>query len=176
MTELAITYRGTVYPWHCDHMGHMNVTWYAAKFDEASWQALSNLGLTGAYLRDQKVGMVAVEQHTEYKRELLAGDTVTIRSTVNDIKDKTLQLVHEMINDQTGEIAAVTCIVGLHIDATTRRTLVLPGFVRDRALTLIGRENEDCAAGSEPVALMLKKDDSARLSTGSEDWARPMYT
>jgi acyl-CoA thioester hydrolase len=23
-----ITYRGAVYPWHCDHRGHMNVMWY----------------------------------------------------------------------------------------------------------------------------------------------------
>ena len=25
------TYRGAVYPWHCDHMGHMNVMWYVGK-------------------------------------------------------------------------------------------------------------------------------------------------
>jgi len=23
------TYRGTVYPWQCDHVGHMNIMWYA---------------------------------------------------------------------------------------------------------------------------------------------------
>jgi len=34
--EEPITYRGLVYPWHCDHMGHMNVMWYTGKFDEAS--------------------------------------------------------------------------------------------------------------------------------------------
>ena len=28
-----LSYKGTVYPWHCDHMGHMNVMWYAGKFD-----------------------------------------------------------------------------------------------------------------------------------------------
>src|SRR6185295_20168046 len=32
-----LTYRGAVYPWHCDHMGHMNVMWYVGKFDEANW-------------------------------------------------------------------------------------------------------------------------------------------
>ncbi len=31
------TYQGTVYPWNCDHMGHMNVQFYVAKFDEAIW-------------------------------------------------------------------------------------------------------------------------------------------
>jgi len=28
MTQHVMTYRGTVYPWHCDQMGHMNVMWY----------------------------------------------------------------------------------------------------------------------------------------------------
>jgi acyl-CoA thioester hydrolase len=33
MSDLIETYRGAVYPWHCDHMGHMNVMWYVGKFD-----------------------------------------------------------------------------------------------------------------------------------------------
>jgi acyl-CoA thioester hydrolase len=24
-----LTYRATIYPCHCDHMGHINVMWYA---------------------------------------------------------------------------------------------------------------------------------------------------
>ena len=33
MTDMTVpggepTYRGIVYPWHCDHMGHKNVMWY----------------------------------------------------------------------------------------------------------------------------------------------------
>ena len=27
--DLPITYRGVVYPWQCDHMGHMNVFFHA---------------------------------------------------------------------------------------------------------------------------------------------------
>jgi acyl-CoA thioesterase FadM len=44
MSEWKITHRRIVYPWHCDHMGHVNVMWYAGKFDEACWQLLSMLG------------------------------------------------------------------------------------------------------------------------------------
>jgi hypothetical protein len=25
MPSPLLTYRGTVYPWHCDHVGHLNV-------------------------------------------------------------------------------------------------------------------------------------------------------
>jgi acyl-CoA thioester hydrolase len=30
------TYKGCVYPWHCDHVGHLNIMWYVGKFDEAN--------------------------------------------------------------------------------------------------------------------------------------------
>src|SRR4030095_16322206 len=111
MNELPITYRGTVYPWHCDHMGHMNVMWYVGKFDEASWQILASLGLTHIRTREEGIGAVAVEQHINYKRELLAGDIVTIRSGVIEVKDKVLQLFHEMRNEETGEIAATMTVI-----------------------------------------------------------------
>ncbi|MGH9642004.1 MAG: thioesterase family protein [Terriglobales bacterium] len=50
-----ITARGVVYPWQCDHMGHMNVMWYTGKFDEASWHLFGHVGLTPSYLRDHKL-------------------------------------------------------------------------------------------------------------------------
>ena len=52
MTELPVTYRGVVYPWHCDHMNHMNVMWYVGKFDEATWNLFALVGLTRAVLRE----------------------------------------------------------------------------------------------------------------------------
>ena len=47
MTESSSeTYRGAIYPWQCDHMGHMNVMWYVGKFDEATWNLFAALGVT----------------------------------------------------------------------------------------------------------------------------------
>ena len=94
MTELDITYRGVVYPWHCDHIGHMNVMWYVGKFDEGTWHLLASVGLTPTYLREQKRGMVAVQQTLTYKRELRAGDLVTVRSGVLEMKDKSIRFFH----------------------------------------------------------------------------------
>lgn len=69
---MIITYRGTIYPQHCDHMGHMNVMWYAGKFDEASWSLLSQIGLTRTFLQQHERGLAAVQQNTTYRRELRA--------------------------------------------------------------------------------------------------------
>ena len=70
--------------------------------------------------------MAALEQHLTYKRELHAGDIVTIRSTVIEVKDKVSRVMHEMRNDETGEIAAIASIVGVFFDATTREARSIP--------------------------------------------------
>jgi acyl-CoA thioester hydrolase len=137
--ERPVTYRGVVYPSQCDHMGHMNVMWYVQKFDEATWQLLAAVGLTGKRMRDESSGMAAVEQHIEYRRELRAGDTVTIRSHVMEVKDKAIRFVHEMTDDLSGTVAAVTTLVGVHIDAVARRGRALPPDVREKALALCDR-------------------------------------
>ena len=50
--------------------------------------------------------MAAVQQNVTYKRELLAGDIVEVRSRLLEIRDKSIRFMHEMRNAETGEIAA----------------------------------------------------------------------
>jgi acyl-CoA thioester hydrolase len=126
-----------IYPLHCDHMGHMNVMWYTAKFNDATWQLVSNLGLTRERLADRQLGMAALEQHISYKRELHAGDVIVIRSSVVDVRERVASIAHEMRNERTRELAATTVIVGAHFDLRTRRTLPLPEDVRQRALRMM---------------------------------------
>ncbi len=131
--EAAITYRGAVYPWHCDHVGHMNVMWYVGKFDEATWNLFARIGLTPAYLREQRRGMAAVDQHIEYRRELLAGDVLTIRSTILEIHGRKLRFRHEMRAGDDGDVAAVTTLLGVHMDTHARKACPFPQAVVDSA-------------------------------------------
>lgn len=132
MVESIVTYRGTIYPWHCDHMGHMNVMWYVGKFDEATWQLLASVGLSSKRLRQEGIGMAAVEQQIEYKRELIAGDLITIRSHIRQIREKSLLFVHEMTNKETQELASRTVLTGVCIDMNTRKARPLPADIRER--------------------------------------------
>jgi len=137
VSDPLLTYRGVVYPWHCDHMGHMNVMWYVGKFDEATWQFIAALGLTGAAMREAGTGMVAVDQHVSYSRELRAGDLVSVTSVLHEVKDRSIRFSHEMQNDVTAEVAATAMLIGVHIDTGSRRACPLPPSVRERALRLI---------------------------------------
>jgi acyl-CoA thioester hydrolase len=131
------TYRGAVYPWQCDHMGHMNVMWYTGKFDEATWSLFLALGITPSYMRERSRGMVAVEQTISYRRELRAGDVVFIRSWIVEVREKVLQFGHEMINAETGEVAATSELTGVHFDTEARRGCPLPDEVAQRARAMI---------------------------------------
>jgi acyl-CoA thioester hydrolase len=132
-----ITYRGVVYPSQCDHMGHMNVASYVAKFDEATWQLFTAVGLTPSRLRQGGIGMAGLEQHIEYKRELYAGDVVTVTSAVLEVRDKVIRFAHEMKNDETGETSARMTVVAVHLDTARRKAHSFPDDVRDRARGMI---------------------------------------
>jgi acyl-CoA thioester hydrolase len=140
MSEWRITYRGIVYPWHCDHMGHMNVMWYAGKFDEACWQLLAMRGLHPSRFAKDGTGAAAVEQRIQYKRELHAGDAVRIESTLVEVKDKSIHMLHKMVHEGSGEVAAITEVIGVHIDARVRKAIPLPEDVRQRAIEMKERE------------------------------------
>jgi acyl-CoA thioester hydrolase len=161
-----ITYRGTVYQWQCDHMGHMSVMWYVAKFNDATWELISSLGLTRERLASEQIGMAALEQHIKYKRELYAGDVITVRSSVLDVREKSATITHEMKNEQTGEVAATTVIVGVHFDLRTRKPLPFPTDVRERATRMM---ESNRALTSCRVIEMLATQTEPRATVPSHD-------
>lgn len=137
MSELEVTYRGTVYPWHCDHMGHMNVMWYVGKFDEATWNLFSRIGITPDYLRNGDRGMVAVDQRISYLREVVAGDVVLVRSTLLEARSKVIHFCHQMENAASGEKVAATVLTAVHLDTKARRSHPMPEELISRAAALV---------------------------------------
>lgn len=129
----TITYRGAVYPCHCDHMGHMNVMWYTGKFDEATWNLFADLGITPTYMREQQRGMAGVQQNTAYKEELFAGDVIEVRSRVLEVRDKVIRFLHEMRNIEKGTVAATTELTAVHLDRQTRKSCPFPPAIRAAA-------------------------------------------
>jgi acyl-CoA thioester hydrolase len=137
------TYRGTVYPWQCDHVGHMNIMWYVGKFDEANWNFFARLGVTPTYLRESGRGMAGVQQNISYERELFAGDIVEVKSRLLEIGDKSIRFLHEMRNAETGEIAATCEITAVHLDREAHKSISFPPAIRETAMTHL--------AASEPA-------------------------
>ncbi|MBV8051780.1 MAG: thioesterase family protein [Acidobacteriaceae bacterium] len=134
-----VTYRGVTYPWQCDQIGHMNITWYVSKFDEANWNLFASVGIMPSYLRDGKFGVAGVQQNITYKRELMAGDVIEIRTKILEIREKVIRFVHEMSNVETQEIAATCEITAVHMDRKTRKSFPFPDAVRKAAEKRVAR-------------------------------------
>ncbi len=133
--ENAITYKGTVYPWQCDHVGHMNVMWYVGKFDEATWNFFANLGLTPDYFREHHCGMAAVQQNIAYKRELMPGDIVEIRTRLIELRNRVIRFEHVMTEGVSGEVSAICDLTGVHLDRRARKSVPFPPEILAKAGT-----------------------------------------
>lgn len=129
MSQTILTYRGAVYPWHCDHMGHMNVMHYVGKFDEATWNLFNAIGLTRKTMADANRGMAAVDQHITYERELPVGAVVSVTSQLKEVKEKLIVFEHTMTNDETGMVAARTTLKAVHLDLTLRRAVAFEPLI-----------------------------------------------
>lgn len=133
-----VTYRGATYPWECDQIGHMNITWYVSKFDQANWNLFAAVGITPSYLREGKFGVAGVQQNITYKRELMAGDVIEVRSRILEIREKVIRFLHEMTNVETQELAATCEITAVHLDRRTRKSCAFPAAVRKAAEARVG--------------------------------------
>lgn len=127
------TYRGFVYPWSIDHVGHMNVQFYTARFDEATWHFLAQLGLTPSFLKRNQRGAVAVDQHTRYQREVLAGSLLHVTTQLISLGRTSIRFVHQMYDSETGAEVAKTEFVGVYFDTERRAATPLPAAVHRRA-------------------------------------------
>ena len=137
MADRLETFRGGVFPWEIDIMGHMNVRYYAAKYDDATLQFFGAVGLTMGYFGDLDRGMAAVQQNTAYERELLAGDLIMITTEIIDIRERKLQFCHTMTECLTGYVASTCEITGVHIDRSKRRSIPFPDHIREAASQLV---------------------------------------
>jgi acyl-CoA thioester hydrolase len=127
-----MSYKGCVYPWHCDHMGHMNVMWYVGKFDEATWNFFAELTLTPAYFRENDRGMAAVQQNITYRREAMPGDLIEVRTRLAEHSGKSIRFVHEMRLPGTPDVLATCELTGVHLDRTRRKGVEFPDAIRTR--------------------------------------------
>lgn len=135
-------YRGIVYPNQLDHMGHMNVQWYAAKFDEATWQLFTIVGLTSNYMSMNSKGMAALKQITNYRLEVFVGDPLLIKSRIIEVKNKTIRFLHVMYRVDSMQEVANSELVGVHLDLKVHKSCSLPSGIRKQCEKLIQTTTE----------------------------------
>ena len=139
--KMVETGRGTMHAWQCDHMGHVNVRAYGEKFEEACWQIYAMFGIAPSMLRAGEIKMAVVQQDIAYKRELYGGDVVVVRTAVDEVRDRVVRFVHEMVNLETGEVAATSTVTVVCLDSEAGRSRPFPAEILARARALMGEPN-----------------------------------
>lgn len=136
MTLPLVTYRGCVNTWECDQWGHQNVRFYIAKASDAQAALCGAIGLTPAFLRESGLMVRTVRDRVLFKRELHAGDAVSIRSGVRDARGAAIRYYSVLNNEETGTRSAVFETEARLVDAGSDEPVELPRAVAARAHAL----------------------------------------
>ena len=130
VTGYTQTFRGVVYPWHCDHLGHMNVQHYVGMFDQGTFHLLLAAGFRWNHDKGDREGFVDAKHTLEFKAEQRVGSLVVIEGGIVRVGTKSMTMYQRMKNAQTGVVAATSEIVVVYFDMVQRQARELPEKLR----------------------------------------------
>jgi acyl-CoA thioester hydrolase len=120
------SFQGEVKSEWIDPNGHMNLAYYVVLFDHAFDLILAEWDLDWAYTKRTRQSLFAVETHTLYEQELLAGEAVRVHSWVIGMDAKRLHIAHEMYRTVDMRRAACLEALNLHVDLDDRKVMPWP--------------------------------------------------
>ena len=142
LEALPCYYRETIPPEYIDPMGHMNVRWYMALYDQATWYFFEAIGMNQDYFKNQQAGAFALKHFLSYFSEIHEGQTVAIRSRVLGRTDKRFHFMHFMINESTARLASCFEALGTHADLRQRRSAPFPPSIADAIDNRLNRDSQ----------------------------------
>jgi len=121
-----LTYQGVVYPAQCDAMGHMNVQYYIAAFDQASWHLVAAAGYCPSWIEERREGWADRRYEIDFRRELPVGSLFEIRSGIVRIGNTSLTARHRLTSKADGGLCAELLAVTVYFDLAARQSRALP--------------------------------------------------
>lgn len=132
MSGFMETCRGVVYPWHCDHLGHMNVQHYVGFFDVAGFHFLAEIGFTFHDMQEAGETLVDAQHTVQYRQEQRVGSLIKVESALTRLGNKSVTILHRMLNTETRALAATSEVVSVYFDLKQRKSLPIPDRIRER--------------------------------------------
>jgi acyl-CoA thioesterase FadM len=138
--ELVETLEWSVTEDQIDHLGHMNVRFYGVAAGRGGDALLARCGL------GESSGVRVVDRYTRHHREQLLGAALVVRSGVVEATPRRVRLYHELVNRETGVVAATFVYTtvpegpdGLGtpvLDALAGHLVEIPEYGRSRSIPL----------------------------------------
>jgi acyl-CoA thioester hydrolase len=142
LERLPLTHRQTIPESYLDAMGHMNISWYMALYNDATWRFGAMLGMDAAYFRRERTGAFALQQFVRYLAEVRVGQSVAIYTRLLGRSAKRLHVMHFMVNESQGTLASTLEMLGGHMDLTVRRMAPFPPDIAGRLDALVAHHAE----------------------------------
>ncbi len=139
---LPVFYRISIPTDYLDVMGHMNVRWYMALFDSASWKFFETFGMDEYYYLNQQGGGFALKHFIQYLAEVRVGENVAIHGRVLGRTAKRVHFMLFMVNESTGTLAATLEALGSHANMQIRRTAPYPEAIATRIDAMLTEHNQ----------------------------------
>jgi acyl-CoA thioesterase FadM len=128
------TFRATVAPADCDHLGHMNVQHYFRAVSDGMFAVMVLVGLTPEEIRRRKLSFAVVRAETEFHRELYAGDVIALESTILKVGERSANFHHRLRNVATDDLTMSTEFKCVLLDIDKRQAAVVPEDIRNAAV------------------------------------------
>lgn len=123
-------------PGWIDYNGHLNMAFYNVLFDRAVDHMYDLLGIGEAYVQAGQGSCFTMEVHVNYLSELTLEDPVSVTLQLIDYDAKRLHYFETMNNCRTGEVAATSENLALHVDMTSRRSAPFPDPILEKIAAL----------------------------------------
>lgn len=128
-----LTAQSSVKSWECDELGHFSAQFYMDRVTDSVSHMLAAMGLDPASRAERGVVTGALEYDIRFRRELRAGEVVTLHSGLLGLGDKTFRAGHVMREALGGKVCATFDSIGVCIDTRARRAVPFPDDLRERA-------------------------------------------
>ena len=130
MAEWRETYRAVVFPWHCDHFGHMNVRWYGHHFDDAGFHLWTVAGCSQAFMQSKGAHVVVAQNTIDFVHELRAGELLVIKSGFTGLGNRSVTHLSRMYNADSGQLCATLESIEVFFDTKARKSAPMPDEIR----------------------------------------------
>ena len=125
-----------------DQNGHINVGYYMSLYNDSGWPMLGLIGVDEEYFSKRKMGLVDLDNHIRYLRELHVGDRVTAYGRFFGQDEKRMHGMVFIVNDDTSTLAATIEFLSISMDLRKRRPAAIPDDVAARLREVINAHQE----------------------------------
>lgn len=124
--------------WQCDHLGHVNVSFYVGWLGDAAFAIGAMHGMPRERAAAENVGTAAVRMEIDYQAELRGGDMVRMETNVESIGERKIVFRHRLVRVGDEKQAMSARLTGVCIDLVQRRSRAFPPDFVERVAETFG--------------------------------------